>query len=66
MKGYEIKFNIYADNEEEVLKAKESLIGFIESQAKEGRAVSANKIIEAIKMLDNNPFIKYQINNFFK
>lgn len=66
MKGFEIKFNIYAEDGDEAEKAKEALVGFINIQAKEGRAVSATKIIEAMNRLEKSPFIKMQINNFFK
>lgn len=65
MQGYEIRFNIYAETDEEVLKAREVLINFIDYQAKNGRAVSASKIIEAMSRLEKNPFIKNQVNKFF-
>ena len=65
MEGYEIKFNIYANNEAEVEKARQALVGFIADNARQGRAVSANKITQAVARWQDNPFVKQQIINFF-
>lgn len=65
MKGFEIKFNIYANNESEVEKARMAIIEFISQNAHEGRAVSANKIAEIIPQWQSNPLIRQKIINYF-
>lgn len=64
MQGYEIRFNIYAEDENEVSKAKDAIVGFISEQAKNGRAVSASKIIETMNILKNKPLYKMSVNRF--
>lgn len=66
MKGYEIRFNIYAESEEEARMAQQSIINFISQHAKQGRAVTGRKIAEALSSLDKNVFIKNQVNNFLR
>ena len=65
MKGYEIKFNIYAENAEEVEQARQAIVSFIDQNAKQGRAVSATKIAEAVSKWDKNPFVRNEIIKFF-
>lgn len=66
MKGFEIKFNIYANSKDEAERAQKAIIDFIDDNAKEGRAVSANKIAEIVPRWKQNALIKQQIANFFK
>ena len=61
MKGFEIKFNIYAESKEEAAEAREAIIGFITENAQAGRAVSASKITKAVSMWKSNVFIKNRI-----
>ena len=61
MKGIEIKFNIYAESEEDALLARDAIVGFISENAQHGRAVSAAKIAKAISMWKDNVFIKNRI-----
>lgn len=65
MQGYEIKFNIYANSEAEVQEARNSIIAFINQHARQGRAVSANKIAKAVGNWDKNPLIKNEIIKYF-
>jgi hypothetical protein len=65
MKGYEIKFNIYADTPEEVDAARLAIVSFIAQHAQSGRAVTAKKIAEAVSKWDKNPFVKNEIIKFF-
>lgn len=65
MKGFEIKFNIYADSEEEARKAETAIKGFISEHAKHGRAVTGEKISKAVGSWQANPFVKSQIINYF-
>lgn len=66
LQGFEIKFNIYAENEQEADEARNAIISFINAHAKHGRAVTGRKIADAVKMWDKNPFIKSKIIDFFK
>lgn len=66
MKGFEIKFNVYANSKEEAERAQKAIIEFINDNAQEGRAVSANKIAEIVPRWKSNALIKQQIANFFK
>ena len=65
MKGFEIKFNIYANNKEEVEQARKAIVDFIDTQAKCGRAVSATRIAEAVSKWDKNPFVRNEIIKYF-
>jgi hypothetical protein len=66
MQGYELKINIYAENEVEVEEARQALAAFINQHAQQGRAVSATKITEAVKNWERNPLVRNAIINFFK
>ena len=65
MKGFEIKFNIYAENESEVEEARQAIINFINIHAEQGRAISAKKIAEAVTNWDKNALVKTGIIKFF-
>lgn len=66
MKGFEVKFNIYANSKEEAAEAQKVIIDFINDNAAEGRAVSAEKIVRIVPMWKQNALIRQQIANFFK
>lgn len=65
MNGYEIKFNIYADSPDEAEAARLAIVSFINQHAQHGRAVTAQKITEAVSRWDKNPFVKNLIIEFF-
>ena len=65
MQGFEIKFNIYANNEQEAQEARNALVEFINQHARQGRAVCATKITEAVSRWDKNPFVRNKIIEFF-
>ena len=65
MNGFEIKFNIYAKDEQEVAMAREAIVHFINTHAQHGRAVTGRKIAEAVSRWDSNPFIKRKVIEFF-
>ena len=65
MQGFELKFNVYANNEAEVEEARKAIVGFINQHALAGRAVSATKIADAVSKWDKNPFVKSKIIEFF-
>lgn len=58
MQGFKVEFNIYAESQEEADQASEAIKQFISSNAKEGRAVTAKKIVEAMSRWSNNYFVK--------
>lgn len=62
MTGYEIKFNVYAETQEEADLASETVKGFISEMAQKGIAVTANKITDAVRKWKDN----YFVNNYFK
>lgn len=66
LQGFEIKFNIYAESAEEVEEARKAIVGFINTHAQQGRAVTGRKIADAISRWDKNPFVKSKIIDFFK
>lgn len=66
MKGYELKFNIYAESEQEVEAARRAIVGFIEDNANEGRAVTAKKIANIIPQWKGNSLVYQRVVNFFK
>lgn len=58
MQGFEIKFNVYANNQNEADNARNAIVSFINNMAQQGYAVTGNKIINAINKWGNNPLIK--------
>ena len=66
MKGYEIKFNIYAENEQEVEKARKAIVCFIAEHAQQGRAVTGKKIADAVCHWKDNVIVRNKIINHFK
>lgn len=62
MRGYEIKFNVYADTQEEADSAATAIKSLISDYATRGVAVTAEKIKEAIKKWKGNYFVF----NFFR
>lgn len=66
MKGYPIAFNIYAEDANEAAGARKAIVDFIDSHAREGRAVTGEKIIKALRSLDDNPFVRAKIIDYLK
>ena len=62
MSGFEIKFNVYANTKEEADRAAEAIKAFINAKAKQGIAVTADKITEAVSRYKDN----YFVTNYFK
>ena len=66
MRGYEVKFNIYAESQEEANRVSDIIGRFIDDRAREGIAVTASKCLQAVSNWGANPFIKNRITNYFK
>ena len=62
MGGYEIKFNVYANSQEEADVATEAIKSFIGAKAQQGIAVTADRITTAINKYKDN----YFVTNYFK
>ena len=65
LKGFPLTFNIYAYDEQEVEEARMAIIAFIGQHAKQGRAVTARKVAQAVARWDQNPIVKSQIIKYF-
>ena len=65
MNGYEIRFFIYANNEEEVADMRAAVVDFISAHAKCGRAVCAKKVADALRKWDSNAIVKNEIIKYF-
>lgn len=61
-----ISFNIYASTDEEAEKGRSAIIQFINILGQHGAMVSGNRLYDAVRLLNTNPFITSQIINFFK
>ena len=66
LKGFPLTFNIYAYDEQEVEEARMARIAFIGQHAREGRAVTARKVAQAVARWDQNPIVRNQIISYFK
>ena len=66
MKGFPIHFNIYAENDMEVEECRKAIVEFINIHARQGRAVTADKVTQALNRWDKNILVKNHIINFFK
>lgn len=62
MKGFKVSFNIFAESQEEANKLSVELGRFIDNNAKQGIAITANKVSEAIKRWGNN----FLVNSYLK
>ena len=65
MKGYEVKFNIYAESQQEADMASQAIKAFISEHARQGRAVTANKVANAIGKWKDNVLVRNRIINYF-
>ena len=66
MKAYNIQFQIYAESEQEVDDARKAIVSFIGELASSGRAVTGNKLANAIPRWKDNVFVRNRILEFFK
>ena len=66
MKGYNIQFQIYAENEQEAKEARDAIVRFISDLACCGRAVTGKKISEGLPKWKENLFIRKKVLDFFR
>lgn len=62
MGGFEIRFNVYANSQEEADRATEAIKAFISAKAEQGVAVTADRIASAVNKYKDN----YFVTNYFK
>ncbi|MBO4718958.1 MAG: hypothetical protein J5658_03690 [Prevotella sp.] len=62
MKGFEIRFNVYAETQEEADRASHALRSFVDGKARQGVAVTADKIFRAVERWKDS----YMVNNYLK
>jgi len=62
MRGYEIKFNVYADSQVEADNAANMIKNLISDYASRGVAITGRKISDAVEKWKNNVFVF----NYFK
>ena len=62
MQGHEVKFNVYADSQQEADIASALIKQFITELAQKGVAVTATKISAAVEKWKNS----YFVTNYFK
>ena len=66
MQGYEVKFNIYAESQEEADAVSQAFKDFVNDNARKGVAVTAGKIQEAFQRWGDNILVRGRITQFFK
>lgn len=64
MNVYTITVPIYAENEQEAQAAQQALFDFVSRYRERNVAVTGNKVTAALKNLENNPFIRSQVDKF--
>lgn len=57
MKGFEVKFNVYANGQEEADAASSALRQFVDDMARRGIAVTAEKLSAAVAKWKDNYFV---------
>jgi len=65
-RGFSITFDVYAHNEQEVEDLRMAIVAFIGHHRRQGRAIDARRLAQAIANWDRNPIVKNQIINYFK
>lgn len=62
MQGYKIEFRIFAESQEQADAVGQALGRFVDDRAKEGIAVSADKMLAAVARWGKSPIIR----NYFR
>ena len=62
MKGFKVSFNVFAESQEEADKLSNALGQLVDNNAKQGVAITANKVLEAINRWGNN----FLVNSYLK
>jgi hypothetical protein len=62
MQGYEVRFNVYADSQEEAAQASQAIKEFISRMASKGIPVTGRRIADAAQRWKDNVFVE----NYFR
>ena len=62
MQGYEIRFNVYAETQAEADEAARAIKQFIGDNARQGIAVTAQRLSAAVRKWGTHPLVR----NYFK
>ena len=65
-KVFNVSFYIWASDEKEAYELGREIGSFIDEQGRNGRKVTANKLLQAIHKWKDNPLVSNTINNYFK
>ena len=65
LKGFPVTFNIYAASAEEAEECRMAIIAFIGQHARQGRAVTAEKVARAVAGWESNPIVRNRIIRYF-
>ena len=63
---YPISFEIYAHSPQEAEDARMAIIAFIGLHARQGRAVTGEKIARAVANWDRNPIVRSKVIQYFE
>ena len=63
---YPISFEIYAHSPQEAENARMAIIAFIGLHARQGRAVTGEKIAKAVANWDKNPIVRSKVIQYFE
>ena len=66
IKVFPVSFEIYAYDETEVEELRKAVVAFIGSHARQGRAVDARRLAQAVASWDRNPFVRNKVIEYFK
>ena len=66
MQGFEVKFNIYAESQEEADAVSNFLREFVNDHSRRGIAVTAAKLQEAFRHWGDSPLVRNRIEHFLK
>lgn len=61
MQGYKIQFNVYANSQDEADRASKTIADYVDRMARQGVAVTADKIAGAVEKWGENVMVR----NFF-
>lgn len=62
MGGYEVRFNVYAETQAQADETARAIKDFIGDSARQGIAVTATRLTEAVRRWGGNPLVR----NYFK
>lgn len=62
MQGYKIQFNAYANSQEEADRASKAIADYVDRMARQGVAVTAEKIAGAVESFGENMMVRNYFN----